>query len=89
MAERAVAGTAIDYTSVVRRVESCGPHLIVVRTAVGQAQPVAIAIDAADEASIAGTVAGDDTILVATRNRRSQVVALRRFEQWFGGNRES
>lgn len=88
-AQRSVGPVAIDYTAVVRGFEPCGPHLIVIRTTVGQAQPVAIAIDAADEPSIAGTVAGDDTIFVATRNRRSQVVALRRFEQWFGGNREA
>ena len=66
----------------------CGPHLIVIRTAVGQAQPVALAIDAAGEPALVGTIAGDDTILVATKSRRTQAVALRRLEQWFGEKHE-
>lgn len=73
-----------DYSPVVRGFVTCGPHLIVVTTDTGQAQPVAVAIDEAAEPSIAGTLAGDDTIFVATRTRRTQAVALRRLEQWFG-----
>jgi len=72
----------------VRRFCTCGPHVIVVHTAVGQAQPVALAIDAAGEPAFAGTLAGDDTVFVATKNRRSQTVALRRLEQWFGDKHE-
>jgi transcriptional regulator of arginine metabolism len=72
-----------DYASVVKGFVTCGPHLIVIATEVGQAQPVAVAIDEAHESSIAGTVAGDDTIFVATRNRGKQTVALRRLRKWF------
>lgn len=81
---RALDDEKIRLAAAVRSFRSCGPHLIVVRTAVGQAQPVALAIDASGDPAFAGTVAGDDTLFVATKNRRSQTVALRRLEQWFG-----
>ncbi len=74
----------VDLSAVVESFIGCGPHLIVVRTAVGQAQPVALGIDAKAEPAIVATLAGDDTVFVATKNRRSQTVALRRLEQWFG-----
>ena len=47
-----------------------------------------VVFDAAGDPAIAGTLAGDDTIFVATKNRRSQTVALRRLEQWFGDKHE-
>lgn len=74
----------VDYSVFVHRFLPCGPHLIVLSTTTGQAQTVAVAIDQADEPAIAASLAGDDTVFVATRNRRSQVVALRRLQQWFG-----
>lgn len=77
-----------DYSSVVHGMITCGPHMIVVSTDTGLAQPVAVAIDRNTDSSIVGTLAGDDTIFVATRNRRTQVVAMRRLEQWFGVKHE-
>ncbi len=74
----------VDYSVFVHRFLPCGPHLIVLSTTTGQAQTVAVAIDQANEPAIAASLAGDDTVFVATRNRRSQVVALRRLQQWFG-----
>lgn len=41
---------------------------LVIRTPPGGAQPLAVALDAAAEAGIAGTLAGDDTILVICRS---------------------
>ena len=73
-----------DYSSVVRGLSACGPHLIVITTETGQAQPVAVAIDRAADPSIAGTLAGDDTIFVATKTRRMQMAALRRLRRLFG-----
>lgn len=49
-----------------------GPYLLVVRTPVGRAAPVAIALDQAQWPEIIGTIAGDDTVLIATNGRRSQ-----------------
>jgi len=81
--------TPADYAAVVRRFTTCGPHLTVVHTVIGQAQAVAVAIDTANDPGIAGTLAGDDSIFIATRTRRGQVVALRRLRQWFGDKHET
>ncbi|MBI3951758.1 MAG: arginine repressor [Acidobacteria bacterium] len=53
-------------------VETAGDNLIVVKTAVGQAQIVALTIDRAKILEVVGTVAGDDTIFVAVRNQVDQ-----------------
>jgi transcriptional regulator of arginine metabolism len=50
------------------RTEEAAQQLIVLRTDPGQAQPLAIAIDRARMPEIAGTIAGDDTILVICRS---------------------
>ncbi|MDZ4773370.1 MAG: arginine repressor [Planctomycetota bacterium] len=42
--------------------------LVVVKTPPGGANPLAIAIDRAGWAEVAGTIAGDDTLFVATRS---------------------
>ena len=46
----------------IRRVEPC---LLVLKTSPGFAQAMAFALDGADLPSLAGTIAGDDTIFVA------------------------
>ena len=46
-------------------------NLLVVKTAAGSAQPVAVAIDAEGWAEIVGTVGGDDTILVISQNKKN------------------
>jgi transcriptional regulator of arginine metabolism len=46
-------------------------NLLVVRTAVGTAQSVAVAWDAAAWPELVGTVAGDDTILVICFNKKT------------------
>ncbi len=79
---------AVNLSAVVRSFTTCGPHMVVIHTAVGQAQAVAVAIDGANDASVVSTLAGDDTIFVATKSRRTQTVALRRLEQWFGEKHE-
>lgn len=79
---------AYDYAAAVRWFTTCGPHQIVMRTRIGQAQPVALAIDEKADASILATIAGDDTVFVATKSARAQSVALRRLKQWFGDKYE-
>lgn len=49
-----------------------GPNLTVVRTAIGGAQSVGLAIDAAAWPEVVGTIAGDDTLFVATKNGAAQ-----------------
>lgn len=82
-AAAAGAGTP-NYAAVVRGFGPCGPHLVVVRTTIGQAQPVSLWLDAQADSSIVATLAGDDTIFVATKTRKTQAVALRRLAAWFG-----
>lgn len=78
----AVARRAIgEYLRGVERVE----QLIVLRTEAGQAPPLALAIDRAGLADVVGTVAGDDTILVITRNGRRGRSVARLFEEWARG----
>jgi transcriptional regulator of arginine metabolism len=53
-------------------------NLLVVKTTVGSAQPVAAALDASHWPEVVGTLAGDDTVLViATDKKRAQVLAKR------------
>ena len=68
----------------VRRVERV-EQLIVLKTEAGQAQPLALAVDRADLADIAGTIAGDDTILVIARNALRGRALARLFEGWAKG----
>lgn len=51
---------------------AAGPHLVVVRTLPGGAQRVAHAIDTDRWPEAAGSVAGDDTIFVATHTKSGQ-----------------
>ncbi len=75
---------AVEYRGFVLSCEVCGPNLMVVRTGVGQAQAVAVHIDSKKDPSIVGTLAGDDTVFVATGTQRQQRFAQSRLEQWFG-----
>lgn len=55
-----------------------GPHLTVVRTTIGSAQSVALAIDRARWPEVVGTISGDDTIFIATESARAQRALLDR-----------
>lgn len=53
-------------------------HLIVLRTVIGGAQPIASAIDAESSPDILGTIAGDDTILMICRSEQARERVARR-----------
>ena len=57
-------------------------QLLVLKTDPGYAQSLALAVDQAGWPEVVGTVAGDDTILVVTRNERNAISLQRRVEQW-------
>jgi transcriptional regulator of arginine metabolism len=57
-------------------------QLLVLRTDPGEAQSLALAIDHAEVPEIAGTVAGDDTILVIARDARRARAVARRLVEW-------
>ncbi|NJD31759.1 MAG: arginine repressor [Gammaproteobacteria bacterium] len=61
-----------DVRAFVKGYRAAGPTLTVLRTTVGSAQSVAIAIDKAHWPEIVGTIAGDDTIFIATESARAQ-----------------
>lgn len=56
-------------------------QLLVLRTDPGQAQPLAVAIDRARVPEIAGTIGGDDTILVICRSARDAAAIAERFRE--------
>jgi transcriptional regulator of arginine metabolism len=53
-------------------------NMLVVKTTVGSAQPVAAALDASHWPEVVGTIAGDDTVLViASDQKKAQALARR------------
>ncbi|MCX6110694.1 MAG: arginine repressor [Proteobacteria bacterium] len=58
--------------------DRAGDHLIVLRTGPGHAQMAALHLDRARLSGVIGTVAGDDTIFIAVRNRAEQAKVMRR-----------
>ena len=57
-------------------------QLVVIRTGIGQAQPLAIAIDRAQLPEAVGTIAGDDTILIVARDDRRAAALVSRLEKY-------
>jgi len=55
-------------------------NLLVLKTSVGSAQPVAASIDAEDWSEVVGTLAGDDTILVISQDNKTAYQLARRIE---------
>jgi len=59
-------------------------NLLVVKTIVGSAQPVAAAVDEAGWNEIVGTIAGDDTILIVCPDKDEAHKLARRLEEMLG-----
>jgi len=64
-------------------IDTAGDCLIVIKTQIGQASPTALKIDQAALEEIVGTVAGDDTMLIAVKNLASQRIAVRKIMELF------
>jgi transcriptional regulator of arginine metabolism len=56
----------------VHEVRTAGSSLTVIRTATGAAQRVALFLDRSEWPEVVGTISGDDTVFVATRNSQDQ-----------------
>lgn len=56
-------------------------NLLVVKTTVGSAQPVAAALDASHWPELVGTLAGDDTVLVIAADRKKAHALARRIRE--------
>jgi transcriptional regulator of arginine metabolism len=67
----------------VRGLRRAGPSITVLKTTIGAAQSVAVAIDKAEWPEVAGTISGDDTIFIATANSRAQDELLGRLQTIF------
>jgi len=67
----------------VRQIRTAGPCLTVVRTTIGAAQSVAVAIDKAQWPEVVGTLSGDDTIFIATQRQSAQSKVIERLRSLF------
>jgi transcriptional regulator of arginine metabolism len=70
------SGSADDeiqqVATLLRDLNSAGPNLLVIRTAIGAAQRVALALDRCGWPEIVGNVGGDDTVFTATTGAAAQ-----------------
>jgi transcriptional regulator of arginine metabolism len=67
----------------VREVKPAGPSITVVKTSVGAAGSVAVAIDKAEWPEVVGTISGDDTIFIATQDAAGQARLVERLHSLF------
>ncbi len=65
-------GALANVAELVRELRTAGPHLLVITTAIGAAQRVAVTLDRTNWPEIVGTLSGDDTIFVATAGAAQQ-----------------
>jgi transcriptional regulator of arginine metabolism len=70
-----------ELASAVDRMRAAGPNLLVLGTPPGRAAARSLAIDRAGWTEVVGTVAGDDTIFIATEGRREQAAVQNRLAQ--------
>jgi len=56
-------------------------NMLVVKTTVGSAQPVAAAFDASHWPEVVGTIAGDDTVLVVSTDAKKAQALVRRIRE--------
>lgn len=86
-AARATAATEPVLPSVSRLVREfvvdvrLAQNLLVLKTSVGSAQPVAAALDSEDWPEVVGTIAGDDTILVISPDNKTAQQLVRRIHE--------
>jgi transcriptional regulator of arginine metabolism len=83
------AGAAVknDFSTLkqfVSAMQTAGTNLTVLKTTVGSAQSVAVAIDSAHWPEVIGTISGDDTIFIATAGPREQRQLGERLQALFG-----
>jgi transcriptional regulator of arginine metabolism len=82
-----IAAAKNDFSSLKQFVNAqltAGTNLTVLKTTVGSAQSVAVAIDTARWPEVVGTISGDDTIFIATAGARAQRKLGERLRSLFG-----
>jgi transcriptional regulator of arginine metabolism len=63
-----------------RTIQPAGPNMLVVKTAIGAAQRVALAFDRSNWPEVIGNIGGDDTVFVATESGAAQKNLITRIE---------
>lgn len=63
-----------------RSMTPAGANLLVIRTAIGAAQRVGLALDRCNWPGMIGTIAGDDTVFIATESAHAQKNLITRIE---------
>lgn len=69
-----------DVSNLMRNLSPAGPNLLVIATAIGAAQRVALAFDRCNWPEIVGNIGGDDTVFVATQSATAQKALMARIE---------
>jgi transcriptional regulator of arginine metabolism len=64
-----------------RKITAAGPNLTVIKTAIGAAQRVALALDRSNWPEIIGNIGGDDTVFVATDSAAAQKILISKLER--------
>ena len=67
--------------NLVRDLKPAGPNLLVIKTAIGAAQRVALVLDRSGWPEIVGNVGGDDTVFTATATLSAQRNLISKFER--------
>lgn len=65
------------------RFQAVGDNLIIAKTLSGLASAITVRIDSASIPGVIGTLAGDDTIFIAVKDRKSQSQALKQVQGVF------
>ncbi|MDH3350679.1 MAG: hypothetical protein OEM51_03960 [Gammaproteobacteria bacterium] len=64
-----------------RSIRPAGPNLTVIKTAIGAAQRVALALDRSNWPEMIGNIGGDDTVFVASETAASQKILIAKIER--------
>ena len=64
-----------------RSMTPAGPNLLVIRTAIGAAQRVALALDRSGWPEMVGNIGGDDTVFVASDTAANQKILIAKIER--------
>jgi len=70
-----------EVADFLRSIPPAGPNLTVIRTAIGAAQRVALALDRSNWPEMVGNIGGDDTVFVASDSAASQKILISKIER--------
>lgn len=71
----------VSIAEFLREITPAGPNLTVIKTAIGAAQRVALALDRSAWPEVVGNIGGDDTVFVATDSGASQKILISKIER--------